>query len=135
VVELAVRGRSVGALLPALHVLGIGSVALALAVLVARRSLGSILGLPPEPEAPSTLPEELVADRPAAAPSPAMARLIRAMTEELAYRREGLTLAELARTLEVGEAVLRRLINQELGYSTASTVASTCAPSSPAWPT
>jgi AraC-like DNA-binding protein len=113
VVELAVRGRPVGALLPALHVLGIGSVALALAVLVARRSLGAILGLP-EPEAPSTVPEEPVADRPA--PSPAMARLIRAMTEELAYRREGLTLAELANTLEVGEAVLRRLINQELGY-------------------
>ena len=39
VVELAVRGREVGALLPALHVLGIGSIALALAVLVARHSL------------------------------------------------------------------------------------------------
>jgi AraC-like DNA-binding protein len=45
-----------------------------------------------------------------------MARLTRAMTEDQAYRREGLTLAELAKTLEVGEAVLRRLINQELGY-------------------
>jgi AraC-like DNA-binding protein len=117
VVELAVRGRPVGALLPALHVLGIGSVALALAVLVARRSLGSILGLPPETEAHGpTLPDEPVADRPAVVPSPAMARLIRAMAEEQAHRREGLTLAELAKTLEVGEPVLRRLINQELGY-------------------
>lgn len=116
VVELALRDRTVGALLPALHVLGIGSVALALAVLVARRSLGSILGLPPEPETRGPAPEEPVVDRPAAAPSPAMARLIRAMTAEQAYRREGLTLAELARTLEVGEALLRRLINQELGY-------------------
>lgn len=116
VVELAVRGRPVGALLPALHVLGIGSVALALAVLVARRSLGSILGLPPEAAPRRTAPEQPVADRPAAVPSPAMARLVRAMTEEQAYRREGLTLAELAKTLEVGEAVLRRLINQELGY-------------------
>lgn len=119
VVELAVRGRPVGALLPALHVLGIGSVALALAVLVARRSLGTILGLPAEPETPIPAadgPTAPVADRPAAAPSPAMARLIRAMTEEQAYRREGLTLAELARTLEVGEAALRRQINQELGY-------------------
>lgn len=115
-VELAVRGRPVGALLPALHVLGIGSVALALAVLVARRSLGAILGPPPEPEMSGPAPEEPLADRPAAAPSPAMARLTRAMTEEQAYRREGLTLAELAKTLEVGEAVLRRLINQELGY-------------------
>jgi AraC-like DNA-binding protein len=119
VVELAVRGRPVGALLPALHVLGIGSVALALAVLVARRSLGAILGLPSEPETPIPAadgPTAPVADRPAAATSPAMARLIRAMTEEHAYRREGLTLAELARTLDIGEAALRRQINQELGY-------------------
>lgn len=116
VVELAVRGSPVGALLPALHVLGIGSVALALAVLVARRSLGSILGLPLKPETPSQVPDAPVADRPAAASSPTMARLIRAMTEQQAYRREGLTLAELAKTLDVGEAALRRLINQELGY-------------------
>ena len=119
VVELAVRGRPVGALLPALHVLGIGSVALALAVLVARRSLGAILGLPPDPETPIPAPDGPVApvgDRPTAAPSAAMAGLIRAMTEEQVYRREGLTLAELARTLEVGEAALRCQINQELGY-------------------
>jgi AraC-like DNA-binding protein len=116
VVELAVRGHQVGALLPALHVLGIGCVALALAVLVARRSLGSVLGLPPEAVPSGTAPDEPVADRPVAAPSPAMARLIRAMTEERAYRREGLTLADLAKMLELGEAVLRRLINQELGY-------------------
>lgn len=119
VVELAVRGRPVGALLPALHVLGIGSVALALALLVARRSLGTILGLPSEPETPIPAadgPAAPVADRPTAAPSPAMTRLIRAMTEEQAYRREGLTLAELARTLDIGEAALRRQINQELGY-------------------
>jgi AraC-like DNA-binding protein len=117
VVELAVRGRPVGALLPALHVLGIGSVALALAVLVARRSLGAILGLPAEPRTLGPAPAKPVADRPAAAASsPTMARLIRAMTEEQAYHREGLTLAELAKTLEVGEASLRVLINQELGY-------------------
>jgi len=116
VVELAVRGRAVGALLPALHVLGIGSVALALAVLVARRSLGAILGLPPDAVPRDAVPDEPVAERPAASPSPAMARLTRAMTEEQAYRREGLTLADLAQTLELGEAVLRRLINQELGY-------------------
>lgn len=116
VVELAVRGRPVGALLPALHVLGIGSVALALAVLVARRSLGSILGLPPEPTPPGPAPEAPVPDRSVATSSPAASRLMRAMSEEHAYHREGLTLAELAKTLEVGEAVLRRLINQELGY-------------------
>jgi AraC-like DNA-binding protein len=115
-VELAVRGRPVGALLPALHVLGIGSVALALAVLVARRSLGVVLGLPPERAPRGPAPDEPVTARPAAATSAAMARLTRAMTEDQAYRREGLTLAELAKTLEVGEAVLRRLINQELGY-------------------
>lgn len=116
VVELAVRGRPVGAVLPALHVLGIGSVALALAVLVARRSLGAVLGLPPEPAPRGPVADEPAVTRPAAAASPAMARLIRVMTEEQAYRREGLTLAGLAKTLELGEAVLRRLINQELGY-------------------
>jgi len=38
------------------------------------------------------------------------------MTEQHAYRREGLTLAALAETLNMGEAALRGLINQELGY-------------------
>jgi AraC-like DNA-binding protein len=38
------------------------------------------------------------------------------MTDEFAYRREGLTLAGLASSLDLGEAVLRRVINQELGY-------------------
>jgi len=120
IVELAVRGRAVGALLPALHVLGIGSVALALAVLVARRSLDVILGVhpaaprpkvpavPDSPATPSTAPS-----RP---PSPALTRLTEAMTEQHAYRREGLTLAALAETLNLGESGLRRLINQELGY-------------------
>lgn len=116
VVELAVRGRAVGALLPALHVLGIGSVALALAVLVARRSLDVILGLPavaPVPDAtPPASPAEPVS-RPA---SPALARLTQAMTEQHAYRREGLTLAALAESLNLGEGALRVLINQELGY-------------------
>ena len=69
VVELAVRGRPVGVLLPALHVLGIGGVALALAVLVARRSLGAILGLPIEPEPRDPAHHEPVADRPVPAPA------------------------------------------------------------------
>jgi AraC-like DNA-binding protein len=38
------------------------------------------------------------------------------MTEEHVYRREGLTLAALAQSLSLGEATLRALINQELGY-------------------
>ena len=121
VVELAVRGREVGALLPALHVLGIGSIALALAVLVARGSLDLILGsssgvgaaptpMPDHaPHNPDTLPAPSVV-------SPTLARLTRAMTDDFAYRREGLTLAGLASSLDLGEAVLRRLINQELGY-------------------
>ena len=121
IVELALRGRAVGALLPALHVLGIGCVAMALAVLVARRSLDVILGLRPAPSLPET---PTIADAPAppqaaAAPrsaSPALARLTQAMTEQHAYRREGLTLAALAETLDLGEAALRNLINQELGY-------------------
>jgi AraC-like DNA-binding protein len=116
VVELAVRGRAVGALLPALHVLGIGSVALALAVLVARRSLDVILGLPAAAPAPDATPPASPA-QPASRPaSPALARLTQAMTEQHAYRREGLTLAALAESLNLGEGALRVLINQELGY-------------------
>jgi AraC-like DNA-binding protein len=125
IVELALRGRSVGALLPALHVLGIGSVALALAVLVARRSLDAILG-PPAP-APAAEPRgDAHANAAAPAPPPAapeprrpsaaLTRLQQAMDEEHLYRREGLTLAALAQTLGQGEAALRSLINQELGY-------------------
>ena len=121
VVELAVRGREVGALLPALHVLGIGSIALALAVLVARGSLEVILGSGSgDGAAPTSMPDQAprvdLSAAPSSAASPALARLSRAMTDEFAYRREGLTLADLARSLDLGEAVLRRLINQELGY-------------------
>lgn len=124
-VELAVRDRPVGPLLPALHVVGIGLVALALAVLVARRSLDAVLGISPvagaartagEPEA-SALPEPVPQAKADAAPaSPALQRLQRAMAEERAYRREGLTVATLAADLDMGEAALRALINQELGY-------------------
>ena len=118
IIELALRGRAIGALLPALHVLGIGTVALALAVLVARRSLDVVLGLPPstpaaDPSSPSDLPAPIAPGRPT---SPAFVRLTRAMTEEHIYRREGLTLAALAQTLGQGEVALRSLINQELSY-------------------
>lgn len=120
IVELALRGRTVGALLPALHVLGIGAVALGLAVLVARRSLAAILGQPrsvPDSETPVAARTPSAAETPTAKPvSPALARLAQAMSEEHAYRREGLTLAALAQTLDMGEASLRALINQELGY-------------------
>jgi AraC-like DNA-binding protein len=108
-------------LLPALHVLGIGSIALALAVLVARRSLDAILGHPALPATPaaSSLAQQaaLPPDNPAPrAASPALTRLTQAMTEDHVYRREGLSLAALAQTLNLGEAALRGLINQELGY-------------------
>jgi AraC-like DNA-binding protein len=118
IVELAVRGRDVGALLPALHVIGIGTIALALALLVARRSLDSILGAPAdaattppaEPVEPATAPQS------ATSPSPALAALQHAMSEQRLYRQEGLTLASLAATLNLGEAALRSLINQQLGH-------------------
>lgn len=117
IVALVLRGQPVGALLPGLHVLGIGGVALVLALLVARRSLDVVLGSPsvgPEPaEDPSAARQTAPLPR---QPSPALARLTQAMTEQHAYRREGLTLAALAETLGLGEASLRTLINQDLGY-------------------
>jgi AraC-like DNA-binding protein len=116
IVELALRERPVGALLPALHVAGIGMIALALAVLVARRSIDAILGL--AAEAPAAAPSADVRKPGPAAPppSPALAALTQAMTEQHLYRREGLTLAALAQTLGMGEAALRALINQRLGH-------------------
>ena len=122
VIELAVRGQPIGRLLPALHVAGIGCVALALAVLVARRSLNDVLGLPESESAPIdaalvtvvTTTTAVAAEPPI--PSPTMARLQQAMTDERLYRREGLTLTALAQTLGLSEAALRTLINQERGY-------------------
>lgn len=121
-VELAVRDRPVGPLLPALHVLGIGLVAMTLAQLVARRSLAAILGWPPamaadklQPAAPEAPPPSFT--RPPIPPhSPALSRLQQAVSEQHCYRREGLTVAALAAELGTGEAALRTLINQELGY-------------------
>lgn len=118
-VELAVRDRPVGLLLPALHVAGIGTVALALALLVARQSLDAVLGLPSAPAPVGALPEPVPVDPPLppkAEASPALQRLLRSMTEERAYRLEGLTVASLAARLGMGEAALRSLINQQLGY-------------------
>ncbi|HEY0856906.1 MAG TPA: hypothetical protein VGE16_07605, partial [Albitalea sp.] len=46
VVEVALLGRPAGRVLPLLHGAGIGSVALALALLVARRSLADVIGEP-----------------------------------------------------------------------------------------
>jgi AraC-like DNA-binding protein len=124
-VELAVRGRQVGLLLPALHVAGIGVLTMLLALLVARRTLGVVLGsaaapdlaapaaAAPMPVAPAVAPAPAAPPRPA---SPARARLDAAMREQRLYRREGLTLAALAQALGLAEAPLRRLINQELGY-------------------
>ena len=45
-----------------------------------------------------------------------LARLTEAMSGQHLYRREGLTLAALAQDLGLGEAGLRTLINQQLGY-------------------
>jgi AraC-like DNA-binding protein len=124
VVELALQDRPVGRLLPLLHVAGIGTVTLALALLVARRSLQAVLGgwTPPQPD-PDPLPPHEVTVPPgdppheeAPAVSPNLDRLNRAMTEQHLFRREGLTLGALAEELGMGEAALRTLINQQLGY-------------------
>ena len=122
VIELAVRGQPIGRLLPALHVAGIGCVTFALAILVARRSLNDVLGLPESESALGSVALVAVVHTSSAAaaeppiPSPAIARVQQAMTEEHLYRREGLTPAALAQALGLGEAALRTLINQELGY-------------------
>jgi AraC-like DNA-binding protein len=126
VVELAVRDRPVGRLLPAVHIAGIGAVTLALAVLMARRSLDEVLGVraPSEALVPAAEAPAAVAPSVTASPQPpangkaarALERLTQAMTQARLYRREGLTLAALGRELDIDEALLRRQINQQLGY-------------------
>lgn len=62
------------------------------------------------------------ASAPAKAPAPALDetrhgdRLLALMQVEKIYRQEGLTIARLARTLDLPEYRLRRVINHQLGY-------------------
>lgn len=117
VVEMALRDQPIGRLLPTLHVAGIGAVALALAIVVARRSMDELLG-PAEAVVPAVQPAPAAGATASSSPgSPKLlARLTQAMTDERAYRQEGLTLLALAERLRASEAALRGLINQGLGY-------------------
>lgn len=124
-IEIAVRGQTVGPWLPALHVLGIGAIATALALQVLHRPLAEVLGLAgtvPAVGAPGR-PHEVSAIAPAPADPThndklrrAQVRLDVALAQAHVYRQEGLTLAGLAQTLELSEATLRELINQQLGF-------------------
>jgi AraC-like DNA-binding protein len=110
-VEISLSGQEVGQTLPLLHVAGIGMVALALAALVALRSLDDVLGVGPPTQAveirtPNSVPRQ----------SATVLRLEQEMNSRHAYRREGLSLAELAKTLGAREAALREVINHELGF-------------------
>ena len=120
VVELALQDQPVGRLLPALHVAGIGLIALGLALLLARHSLATVLGPDPTPDSPAAAaaPPSGPPGAPArpARHAAALARLDAAMTQDRLYRREGLTLADLAAHLNLGEAGLRELINQQQGF-------------------
>jgi hypothetical protein len=64
VIELALKGQNVGRLLPALHAAGIGTIALALALWVARRPLAEALGFA-APQALATSPPSSGQQRPA----------------------------------------------------------------------
>jgi AraC-like DNA-binding protein len=143
VVELSQRGEAVGPGLPMLHVAGIGLIALAVSVVIARGSLNDVLGTDPsasapeagpvaagpdpaspDPASPDPLPSTPIAPAVAitTAPSrpdrdaPALARLADAMAQQRVYRREGLALAELATLVGVSDAALRELINRRLGF-------------------
>lgn len=67
----------------------------------------SSCGQPPAPRPPAVAPTEDDRFR---------ERLLTVMRHERAYCKEGLTIAVLARTLELPEYRLRRVINQQLGY-------------------
>lgn len=112
VVELAIRGRPIGPLLPTLQVAGIGLVALSLAVVLANRRLETVLaperaGTPLEPETPP---------QPKRIDARLRERLLHAMTADRVYRSEDLSLPKLASALGVTEVALRRLVNEGLVY-------------------
>jgi AraC-like DNA-binding protein len=117
-VEIALGDQPPGRFLPVLNVLGIGTVALALALVVARQSMNELFdpaqAALPEPEPPAAEPHETAV--PEGTDRALLARLTHAMTAGHAYRQEGLTLGALAGMLGAGEAALRGLINQGLGY-------------------
>lgn len=115
-VEVVLGDEPTGRFLPVLNVLGIGAVALALALVVARQTMSNLFG-PAQattPEPPATEPLDTAV--PHGADPELLARLTHAMTDQHAYRQEGLTLGALAGKLGAGEAALRGLINQGLGY-------------------
>jgi AraC-like DNA-binding protein len=125
VIEIALKGQPVGRLLPALHVLGIGAISFGLALLVARRSLSEVLGFtdadPPLEQPFSAQGNETRLPPPVAGPTNdkvtrRLEELKQAMVQGRAYRREGLSLSDLAQTMNMPEATLRDLINQRLGY-------------------
>lgn len=71
------------------------------------RLLGPLDGVPAPTGSPVSLPER---------ERQLLDRLRRAMEEERLYRREGLTIAELAQRLGTQEHSLRRLINRAMGH-------------------
>ncbi|GCL61803.1 helix-turn-helix transcriptional regulator [Pseudaquabacterium pictum] len=130
VVELALRGQPVGPLLPALHVAVIGAIALWLSLVVARGSLADVLG-PDMATAPPPLADAAPAAAPDSGPAPnqpppppplparsaqALARLDTLLRTEQVHHTDGLSLADLAGRLGLGEAALRALIHQHLGF-------------------
>ena len=124
VVELALRNRPVGPLLPALHVAVIGGIALWLSLVVARTSLADVLGadtpatVPPAADAATPAPRAETPAPPAlpARSTQALARLDTLLRTEQVHHTDGLTLADLAGRLGLGDAALRALIHQHLGF-------------------
>lgn len=123
VVDLALRDRPVGPALPALHVAVIGGLALWLSLVVARGSLAEVLGaaapaaLPPPADA-APAPGTVTPAPPAlpARSAQALARLDALLRTEQVHHTDGLALADLAGRLGLGEAALRALIHQHLGF-------------------
>ncbi len=111
IVELALHGQPIGRLLPTLHVAGITTVALLLALLLTKAPLESLLE--PSRRGPEATALEV---SPRGVDAKLQQRLVHAMTVERAYRGEDFSLPKLAAMLDVGEAALRRLINEGLGH-------------------
>lgn len=108
--ELALLGEAVPASLELLKVLAIAALSVVLVAWSAEVKPAWFAAFSAAPRPLSAAGEVPAAD------ARLLAMLRRAMDEEKVYRREGLTIAGLAAHVAVPEHVLRKLINQRLGY-------------------
>ncbi|MGD9884065.1 MAG: helix-turn-helix domain-containing protein [Reyranella sp.] len=102
---------------PAVHLLNAAALSLIAAVIAVVLLQADLAGFLAEPVQPAPATEAIREEPPAEPVDPAMlGELERLMSVERLYRREGLTIGDLAAKLGLPEHRLRRVINRGLGF-------------------